>query len=86
MRESGRLTSNNFFRHLDSEQSDDSVSDLISNTNHVVAGGSLSILRQKTAKVSSVIIKPLSNDITSLIKEFHAETDAFKEVNKLTPQ
>ena len=85
MRESGRLTSNNFFRHLDSEQSDDSVSDLISNTNQVVAGGSLSILRQKTAKVSAVTMKPLSNDITSLIKEFHAETDAFKEVNKLNP-
>jgi hypothetical protein len=49
----------------------------------VVAGGSLSILRQKTAKVSAVTMKPLSNDITSLIKEFHAETDAFKEVNKL---
>ncbi len=45
----------------------------------------MSILRQKTAKVSAVIMKPLSNDITSLIKEFHAETDAFKEVKKLNP-
>ena len=86
MKEQTRLTSNNFLRLSSSRDgSVDSVSDLISNTNSVVAGGSFSILRLKQIKLgnNSIANKPLSNDIESLIKEFHNDADTFKEVSKL---
>lgn len=62
MKEQGRMTSNNFFRHSPTREGSDSVSEL---TSSVVAGGSMSILRQKTLKygASSIAAKPLSNDI-----------------------
>jgi hypothetical protein len=68
----GRMTANNFFKnspnHFDSDNS--SVSSLISNTREVLAG-SLSILRKKQVKHSGYGPVTLSNDIGSLIKEFH---------------
>ncbi len=62
------------------------MSDLITNTSNVVAGGSFNILRQKTIKigVNNLTNKPLSNDIQGLLKEFHNDADIFKEVRLLS--
>lgn len=61
-----------------------SVSDLVSNTSKVVSGGSFQILRQKQVKAvqNSASMKPLYNDISQLLQEFHVNDSTFKEVRK----
>lgn len=72
VKEQGRMTRDNFFRHSPSNkvaadgsviQEQGNVSELIAGTSSVVVGGISSILRQKTLKIGSVSTKPLTNDI-----------------------
>ena len=52
--QAGRLTTNNFFKrqNTDESRSNSSTSELILNTNHAYAGGSMSILRNKVIKLN----------------------------------
>jgi hypothetical protein len=86
--EQGRLTSNNFFRTTSSRSDShdtSSASDLISSTSQVIAGGSLSILRKKNHKAAQSNFGPtrLSNDIQSLIADYHKDADNFVHVRNL---
>ena len=56
---------------------------MISNTSQVIAGGGLSILRKKSHKTAQSNFGPsrLSNDIQSLIEDFHKDADTFVNVS-----
>lgn len=83
----GRMTANNFFRgyspsKFDSDNgSDCASSDLIANTREVLAG-SLAILRKKQSASNfgggAYGSVALSNDIASLINDFHQDADKFQ--------
>ena len=51
----------------------------------MIAGGSMSILRKKNHKVAHSNFGPsrLSNDIQSLIDDFHKDSDTFVHVGDL---
>jgi hypothetical protein len=75
------MTANNFFKNSSpsvygGSENGSSASSLISNTREVLAG-SLSILRSKQVKHVGYGAMTLSNDITSLINDFHQEAEKF---------
>jgi len=80
--QAGRMTTNNFFRRSSPANEDDgsSASDLISNSTNVMVGN-LSMLRNKTKKHSNYGPVKLSNDIGSLVKDFHQEASSVKKVS-----
>ena len=82
-----RMSANNFFRHSPTRDSQMmSTSTLVENNNKVLAGGTHHILRMKktTTTLSAASSKPLFNDITKLVQEFH-RNDSRATLREVSP-